>query len=191
MRFLSVSIFLFFFTLITVTYSQSSYQYVVSFTDKLNSSYSLDRPREFLSERSINRRYKQGLDIEDSDLPVSPTYYQDIASISSVEIVSKSKWFNDVVIELNDTSILSKIREKDFVESIEKLPGSNVKTGASVIDKLKTEVTSSISLNTGSEYGDAYRQVSMLNADFLHVQGFRGENMRIAVIDGGFSWTWL
>ena len=102
---------LFFFILQFEIFSQSTQQYVITFSDKLNSQYTLDNPTEFLSEKSINRRYKQGLSIEESDLPISPIYYQSIASISALKIVSKSKWFNDVVVELSDTSILSKIVE--------------------------------------------------------------------------------
>ena len=37
-----------------------------------------------------------------------------------------------------------------------------------------------------NEYGYSYKQIKMLNGTKLHEAGFRGEGMRVAVIDAGF-----
>ena len=47
--------------------------YWVSFTDKNNTPYSIQKPEEFLSERSIARRVKQDIGIAEDDLPVNQT----------------------------------------------------------------------------------------------------------------------
>ena len=41
--------------------------------DKRESSYTLERPQRWLSHKSIERRKKQGLPLDSTDLPVSPS----------------------------------------------------------------------------------------------------------------------
>ncbi len=172
-------------------HSQGNFQYVVKFADKANSPFSIDNPTEYLSQRAIERRERQGIEINETDLPVSPSYLQYLADIPSVDVLSKSKWFNDAVIETNDSTILKKILDEDFVDEIILIPGSSTKSGFAQDDKLESEYTSSSSSPVESEYGAAWRQFSILNADYLHLRGYRGQGMRIAVLDAGYSFTWF
>lgn len=167
--------------------AQGQPRYRVEFTDKLNNDFSLERPTEFLSSRSIERRVKQGIELEEGDLPLSKSYVQSIKSIASVELLATSKWFNDVVIQVNDTSVLKKIRDLTFVKSVWRFPGNWAKKGEAVVEKLDTTYTDVISSDWNSEYGSAFRQTDMINVNFLHDRSFRGAGMRIAVIDAGFS----
>lgn len=171
--------------------SQSIGQYQIEFRDKKQSEYSLNQPEKYLSERALDRRNKQRISIDSSDLPINPDYLKEISKITSVRILSESKWFNDVVVEINDTSILSKLKDLVMIKKVRRLPGSFVKSAEEKKKKFDFEEIQTTSSESQSEYGSAYRQTSMLNADYLHMKGYRGENMRIAVIDAGFTNVWF
>src|SRR5512145_655552 len=47
-------------------------KYRIEFTDKLNSPYSVDVPGEFLSQKALERRQRQGIAVTMNDLPVNP-----------------------------------------------------------------------------------------------------------------------
>ena len=51
----------------------SYYKYRITLTDKNNSGFSIARPQDFLSKKSIQRRQKQGLKIDSLDL-LSPRH---------------------------------------------------------------------------------------------------------------------
>ena len=53
-------------------------KYAVHFTDKNNSPYSINYPEEFLSPRSIARRARFGIAVNTQDLPVNPSYVQQV-----------------------------------------------------------------------------------------------------------------
>jgi subtilisin family serine protease len=92
------------------------YKFRVSLTDKKNNPYSLKRPEEFLSPKSIERRRRQGLKLDRTDLPVTPAYVQEIAA-SGVRILSTSKWNNTVLVSTSDTSVMATLRTKPFVKA--------------------------------------------------------------------------
>ena len=54
--------------------------YRVAFADKQGSPFSLSHPEAFLSARSLQRRSRQGISIEENDLPVSPAYIDSISA---------------------------------------------------------------------------------------------------------------
>ena len=55
--------------------------YWVYFTDKNNNGYRTDRPEDFLSGRSIDRRAWQGLAIDQTDLPVTQAYVDELEAM--------------------------------------------------------------------------------------------------------------
>lgn len=171
--------------------SQSIGQYKIEFRDKKQTAFSIDHPENFLSERALERRINQGISIDSSDLPINPDYLKEISKITSIEILSVSKWFNDIVVEINDTSILSKLKDLEFVREVRRLPGIFAKSVKEKKKKFDFEEIQMTNSGYNSEYGSAYRQISMLNADYLHMKGYKGENMRIAVIDAGFTNVWF
>ena len=66
-------------------------QYFVLFKDKANSPYSITRPKEFLSDRSIKRRANQNITIIERDLPPNPSYLSDVVK-TGAKILYKSRW---------------------------------------------------------------------------------------------------
>ena len=62
-------------------------RYVVHFSDKDNSVYSVNNPSEFLSQKAIQRRADQNIEITEQDFPVNLQYVQEVASVSSTSLV--------------------------------------------------------------------------------------------------------
>ena len=74
------------------------YRYRVYLKDKKGSPYSVKRPEEFLSQKAIERRNKQKLVIDETDLPVNRTYLDKVESCG-VRLINCSKWNNTVVVQ--------------------------------------------------------------------------------------------
>ena len=169
--------------------AQSSYNtYFVQFTDKENSTFSLSNPREYLSEKAVERRIRTGLGFDSLDIPVNGTYIQQVLQQGNSNLLLKSKWFNSITVELLDTAIAAAWKLQ-----VEALPCVfQVKSLPSVpLEKI------SIHKGTQSEegmvsddfYGPSFRQTEMLNGHLLHQLGLNGQGMDIAVFDGGFRFA--
>jgi serine protease AprX len=173
-------------------------KYFVEFTDRDNSPYSVTRPNEFLSSRAIDRRQRQGIPIEENDLPVNQSYINKLSEYNAV-ILTRSKWFNGVTIYCINPSIIDVILQLPFVKSVYKSKKINNIYHSNSDDKFmlnEVEIEEQdISLglnaksyfgNSGYHYGPSYNQIHMLNGDSLHKLGYTGEGMVIAVLDAGF-----
>lgn len=57
---------------------QDTLKYRISLRDKAATAYSLERPEQFLSQKAIERRRKQNLAIDSTDLPVCRKYVDEI-----------------------------------------------------------------------------------------------------------------
>jgi len=157
--------------------------YWIQFTDKSNTPFSIDRPEDFLSQRAIDRRSRQQIEISVDDLPVDPVYIDSMAALG-VGIINVSKWFNGVLAEIPSTELAETIEGLTFVKGTPLL----VKPGSS--DKHESRKNNKLDLCMGmsdSVYGPSLNQMEMLNGNILHEQGYRGEGMLIAVMDAGFS----
>lgn len=162
-----------------------AYIYRISLTDKANTPYSFDHPTRFLSRRAIERRKRQGLAIDSTDLPVSQHYIRLIQK-DGVSIVGKSRWQNTVLVRLKDSTLVSGIRELPCVKACKLVwlspdsitPDTRVKYHDSFEphDSIANEI-----------YGTASDQIYNLKGDQLHKAGYLGKGMMIAIIDGGFK----
>jgi len=168
--------------------SQTSYnKYWIQFTDKSNTSYSIDHPEAFLSERCINKRIKFNIPIDSLDIPINQTYIDSLIKLGA-KVLTKSKWFNAVTIEVSNPLILNSIFALSFVKNHQK--SITAKKNHKIINKLE-ETTEVVDYHPKSyknefDYGYGYNQIAMLNGQMLHNQFMQGEEMIIAVLDGGF-----
>ena len=68
---------LFFVLFLTSNYSLAQTRdYFIGFTDRNGSTYSLQQPLQFLSQRAIDRRLRRSIPIMDNDLPVNSNYLE-------------------------------------------------------------------------------------------------------------------
>lgn len=163
--------------------AQKTYKYRINLRDKAETTYSLNDPQAYLSERALERRLKQALPIDSTDLPVCQSYINAITD-KGAEPVTRSKWNNTVVVQLSDTSLIDKITALPFVIAARKVWTAPDSIHARNPER-KKEVTNKVKKGD-NYYGDAYRQIAVHHGDSLHAVGFRGEGMQIAVIDAGF-----
>ena len=163
--------------------AEKVYKYRISLKDKVGTTYSIDKPEEFLSERAIERRNCQQLPVDETDLPVSQVYIDELKA-TGAKLVTSSKWNNTVVLEVSDTLLMEDVSKKSFVTGVKKvwvsldsIPPRNMKRKKEVKNKVE---------KTGCHYGNALRQIEIHGGDSLHTAGFAGKGMHVAVIDAGF-----
>lgn len=156
----------------------------VYFSDKPNTNTYLANPLTMLTQRSINRRSKQGIAIDNKDIPIALNYINQVKNSAGITVKAKSKWLNAVHVFGSEANIKALKSNLSFVSSIQfankniafkGLNASEVKT------KLKLENTA-----TNFNYGSSATQINMLHGDYLHQQNYTGTGMIIAVIDAGF-----
>ncbi len=154
--------------------------YWVQFKDKSGTIFSIDKPEAFLSDRAIQRRQRQHINIDENDLPVSKIYLDSLKK-RGLEIVHTSKWLNGATVRTSDTILIKQIAEISFISQVQLTkPGLLTK---SVIDKFSSEKSNTYD---STQYGNALTQLTQLNGQYLHQLGFRGKGIQIAVLDAGF-----
>ncbi len=151
--------------------------------DLQHTPYSVKAPEEFLSHRSIERRKRQGLSVDVTDLPVSPAYMDSIRE-AGIEIVGKSKWNNTLLIRIHKEKELRKLAGMSFIAKTLKVFASPDSISERKRSSFRKELNQWEAAN--GVYGNAEQQIKSLNGISLHEKGFRGKGMMIAVFDGGF-----
>jgi len=174
--------FIFFFSGVSLQ-SQETRMYRLQLKNKGNPPFSLTKPEDFLSLKSIERRKRQNLPVDSFDLPLDPTYLKAISEIGAT-IRSYSKWVNTVLVLPADSESLSRLKSLSFVDSVYCVWEGTLPE--------KTDSEEDVSLdpdfrqNMISIYGAGFTQIALNNGQRLHEAGFRGKGMSIAVLDGGF-----
>lgn len=152
--------------------------------DKAGTPCSLDHPEQFLSPRALERRRRQHIAVDSTDLPLSPLYLEEIAR-KGVKIIGRSKWNNTVLVSSSSSERAVRLQELPFVTKV-----SLVFTSPDSIEPPRRskfrEVFNHWDTIPSDPYGITKRQVSMVNGVRLHDAGYRGDGMMIAVLDGGF-----
>ena len=153
----------------------------IQLKDKKGTTYQITKPEAFLSQRAINRRIRQHIAIDSTDLPVSGVYI-DTLKKRGLEIFHTSKWLNGVTVRIGDTMQIRKIAALPFVTSVQFTRPANVLKSAKnkfSEDNLQAEIDP-------ATYGNALNQLTQLNGQYLHNQGFRGKGIQVAILDAGF-----
>jgi hypothetical protein len=169
-----------------IAHAQSSYNtYFIQFKNKDNSSFSLSAPRQFLSQKAVDRRIRTGVGFDSLDIPVNQLYIQQVLQLGNSKLLLKSKWFNSITVELLDTAIAA-----SWKQQVESLPCVfQVKSLPSIpFEKVPIHkgTQSEDAMVSDEFYGPSFRQTEMLNGHLLHQLGLNGQGMDIAVFDGGF-----
>ena len=168
--------------------------YTVYFTDKGERKSSVINPEAYLSSRAVERRLKQHLTFDQTDIPVNAAYVNSVSE-TGAKIICRSRWFNFIVISAG-ADIVSQIDALPFVSKLQlintqtkqAIGSSNEKTyfsNESVSPWVwkKTDQSPSDVYN----YGAAFNQINQIKGQGLHNSGFAGQGKTIAVIDAGFN----
>lgn len=165
--------------------------YRVDFTDKGNTRSLLETPEKFLTEQALERRSRHQIPVELSDLPVNEQYVDQVKA-SGAKIITRSRWFNWIVVStdkperLHTLSFVREVKELATPVNPDYEPSLKPFFVNETVEPLTHKITRAATANY-YDYGAAYNQISMLKGELLHNKGFRGEGMTIAVLDAGFN----
>src|SRR5690606_21990153 len=139
------------------------------------------------------RRLAQNINVDQTDLPVSPAYMDSVLTITQGKRHVTSRWLNTCVILLDDSSKILLLQNKPYITAIEyvayyanglhgEAPKWQEETHSSSPAKHKT---------TGSPayYGPTWNQTNMVQGDCLHDLDKKGQGMLIAVLENGFMYV--
>lgn len=160
-------------------------KYWIRFTNKNGTPYTVSNPNAFLSAKAIARRTAAGVQVNASDLPVTPSYISQIEAVPNVRVLYASKWINGVVASITNTAALNTINSFSFVSSSLPVNRYRIDAGEAEMDKLPPNTVQRVS-SSGFNYGPSLTQAQQLNVPCLHNAGFRGQGITIAVLDNGF-----
>ncbi len=176
--------------------AQTAYAFRVKFADK-NGSLSFADSLQFLSQKSIDRRAKQGIMLDSTDLPVVHQYIDSTMQVANaVKLHNRSKWLNQIVIVTYDSNKINDVANLPFVSGVMLVaeyfnytPKTDVATGLSARKFPVVTPLQQKTLGDPAYYGLTFQQINIHNGDYLHDQGYRGQGMTIAVLDAGFKYT--
>jgi subtilisin family serine protease len=154
-------------------------RYMVFFKDKHNSAFSITQPEAYLSQRAIDRREKNDVEISVQDLPVNANYVNEVKQTGALTYYT-SRWFNALLIQCN-ANLLPSIEALTVVDRVELVaPGTlNATTETKSPAYISARTSSNKNIKTTS-------QLSMLGLDAMHELNIRGEGVKVAVFDSGF-----
>ena len=159
--------------------------YWIKLKDKNTDGYSVSNPQQFLSQKSIDRRTKQGLSVDSSDLPITQSYIDGLSPYITT-LVHRLKWFNMVVVLIDDTTgtNVNTISHLPFVDSISQIQNFPYKS-LQHKNKFEDVIQADQRIVYPDIHGSAYHQLNMMNADLLYQLGFRGDGITVAIMDNG------
>lgn len=158
------------------------YFYRVYFKDKgenISAGYSAS---DLLSPRAIVRRQKAGILTPDTrDLPISKSYLERISRLG-LKLHTTSKWMNTALFKTQSAFDINTLLSLTFVSDVKpvKIPGK------------KSGYNNKLDFQMIKDDFPAYdRPLTMINGNQMHVSGYDGKNILIAILDGGFLNTEL
>lgn len=164
-----------------------AYKFRVYLSDKGNSEFSLDNPGEFLSHRALERKKRQGVEVDEADLPIARDYFALVGQAGG-EVVSHSKWFATLVVQTGDSLGIVPIEALSFVDSVKYIwQGVDRPYREGMRPRLQENNTQAWEHIYENRYGITGDQFYMHNAHLLGNAGFRGKNIEVGVIDAGFT----
>lgn len=167
-----------------VAASKTCAVYRFQLVDKGSYETSPPASKTYLTNKSIERRTRQGISLEKSDYPIHPDYIAKVQELGG-KIVAKSKWMNTLVVLCDEDFIYEQIAALDFITSATKVWSRNKFTVSAAPSTFSNDVGGI--LNSNVIHGNAAPNIELINGEPLHDAGYTGEGMEIAVLDAGFN----
>jgi len=152
-------------------------RYMVTFKDKTGTPYSVNNAIEFLSQKAIDRRIRQGIPITEQDIPVNAAYLAAVKG-TGAETFFQTRWLNGVLVQC-DATIVPEIEELPSVASVTLVaPNSKLISNG----RKKSPVKAKSSKTTDATKS----QLELIGLDAMQREGYKGEGITIAILDAGF-----
>lgn len=168
-------------------YAQAELVFVY-FKDKPNKAAFYANPLSELSQKSLSRRAALGIALNDQDAPIEQSYIQNIQNLGFT-VTDHSKWLNGVAVNATPAQIAT-LQAQSYVQSVESF-AKNSSTGTKIKNINKWDFfdhTANKTLTT-FDYGSGSEQIDQVNLRPLHLAGYTGTGVTIAVIDTGFPYV--
>lgn len=156
-------------------------RYAIHYTYKPTDQYSLNRPLELLSKASLERREREKIGLDSTDIPVSEKYIALIAEEVD-EILYHSRWLNASLVRA-DSAAVAKIASFPFVSKVEYAARGGKRNAENGIQGYDAKEPAAAAIRTGTTFDF---QNHILGIPEMHADGFNGEGIKIAVFDAGF-----
>ncbi len=119
---------------------------------------------------------------DSTDLPIESRYIAAVLQLGGA-LHSKSRWLNGIGLEAT-TAEIHKIARLACVRAIEPVRQYTITPEFSAHGSLFPRAPSP---DMGLNYGESNAQITQIQADFLHREGYLGENLVIGLLDTGFD----
>ena len=119
---------------------------------------------------------------------MNPDYVLQVSQ-TGAQIKGRSRWRNSVLVFVSDTSQLIAISQLPFVIHSTALNRTQTASDSSKFGREQPYVVASpknLGQTSPINYGAGTAQINQIGGEGLHLQGFRGQGMVIAVLDAGF-----
>ncbi len=165
-------------------------RYIIVFRHKGGGTETIATPASYLSARALERRAKQHIAIDSSDLPVPRSFIATLHGIPNVTVLNVSRWLNSAVIRTTDPAALSAIQALPFVQSTAGIAAREEvvqgKFRESIVSAESAGRQQDIEENYFNYGSNSFAEIHLHNGEFLHNVGLRGQGMQIAMLDGGY-----
>ena len=155
-------------------------KYIVYFKDKPTA----EDISNLFSEKALAKRQKFNIAFDERDIPVNANY-DEILKNENATIINTSNWLNASLISVDENKV-SNLRQLPFISSIVKVEKSNIAAGIASIENENECAAQNGTMDFEDNFGSSFPQFHLLNGEYLHEQGYNGENMTIGICDNGF-----
>jgi serine protease AprX len=160
-----------------ITYN---YYYRVYFRDKGENGLLTFKSIDLLSERAIKRREKAGIAVPSlNDIPVFKEYLKNISNLG-FRLHCTSKWINSAVFKTELPSDINLLLSLPFVQDVKVVKRPSSKS------QFRNKLDFTYELSDSPAFD---RPISMIGGIPLHNSGYNGQDILIAVLDGGFQYA--
>ena len=174
---------LFLLIFVIKAYSQTELVFVF-FNDKPNKAVFYANPLSELTQKSLNRRTALGIPLNDQDAPIEPTFIQNVQNLGFT-VIDYSKWLNGVAVNANAAQVTTLLAQP-YVSSVESFSRNSAVVTRTNTQQLHNKFANTENLQTIFNYGNGGAQIDQVNLRTLHLAGYTGTGVSVAVIDTGF-----
>lgn len=159
----------------------------VHFTDKPNKAAFYANPLSELSQKSLNRRTALGIPLNDQDAPIETSYLQNLQNLGFT-VTDYSKWLNGVAVNATSAQI-ALLQAQPYVSSVERFARNSPAIPKTASASKWNDISGAQKELTVFDYGSGSDQIDQVNIRPLHLAGYTGTGISIAVIDTGFPYV--
>ena len=151
----------------------------VYFEDKgeININHEIQKLILKANQDQIKRRLKVRSELFDfRDIPLHQHYINKLLKNPEIILRTQSKWLNAISINI-PSYLINQISQNDFIKKIELVKSGKRKNNLIIKN---TETTSR------NNYGPSYNQLEQINVIEAHEKGYKGQGVKILILDTGF-----